>query len=67
MRLYQDEVYRKGAKTIRILRLDRYEVEFKSLEENSPREVLPKKEFCRYIRGMTLVEPGKKEEALEEL
>jgi hypothetical protein len=65
MRLYQDEVYRKGGKSIRILRLDRYEVEFKSLDEDSPREILPKKEFCRYIRGMTLVPPAKKEELPE--
>ena len=59
MRLYQDEVYQKGTKFIRIVRLDRYEVEFKTMEGNPKGEggleVLPKKEFCRLIRGMTLV------------
>ena len=65
MRLYQDEVYQKGAKFIRIVRLARYEVEFKTMEGDPKGEggltVLPKKEFCRLIRGMTLVKPVKKD------
>ena len=65
MRIYQDEIYQKGAKYLRIVRLDRYEVEFKTME-NSPKgegavAVLPKKEFCRLLKGMTLMEPVKKE------
>ena len=66
MRLYQDEVYQKGMKFIRIVRLDRYEVEFKAMEGNPKGEgslaVLPKKEFCRLLKGMTLVKPVKKDE-----
>lgn len=67
MRLYQDEIYQKGAKYIRIVRLDRYEVEFKTMEGNPKGEgtvaVLPKKEFCRLLKGMTLVVPVKKDAA----
>ena len=65
MRIYQDEIYQKGAKYLRIVRLDRYEVEFKTMEANPKGEgavaVLPKKEFCRLLKGMTLMEPVKKE------
>ena len=65
MRLYQDEIYQMGAKYIRIVRLDRYEVEFKTMEGNPKGEgsvtVLPKKEFCRLLKGMTLVAPIKKD------
>ena len=65
MRIFQDEIYQKGAKYIRIVRLDRYEVEFKTMEANPKGEgavaVLPKKEFCRLLKGMTLMAPVKKE------
>ena len=64
MRLYQDEIYQKGEKYIRIVRLDRYEVEFKTMEGNPKGEgsvaTLPKKEFCRLLKGMTLLPPVKK-------
>ena len=62
MRIYQGELYQKGEKFIRIRRVDRYEVEFKSMEGDAkadgPVAVLPKKEFCRLIRGMKVVAPG---------
>ena len=65
MRIFQDEIYQKGAKYIRIVRLDRYEVEFKTMETNPKGEgavaVLPKKEFCRLLKGMTLMASVKKE------
>lgn len=65
MRIYQDEVYQKGAKFIRIVRLDRYEVEFKTMNGDPKGEgsvaVLAKKEFCRLLKGMTLVVPIKKD------
>jgi hypothetical protein len=64
MRLYQDEVYQKGEKFIRIVRLDRYEVEFKTMiggpKEDGEVATLVKKEFCRLLKGMTLVFPVKK-------
>ncbi len=65
MRLYQDEIYQKGGKFIRIVRLDRYEVEFKTTEVDPKGQgsvtVLPKKEFCRLLKGMTLMVPVKKD------
>ncbi len=61
MRLYQDQLYQKGDRFIRILRLDRYEVEFKTTEGDPKAEgetqVFAKKEFCRLLKGMTLVMP----------
>jgi hypothetical protein len=63
MRLYQDEVYQKGEKFIRIVRLDRYEVEFKTMTGDPKGKgegevaTLAKKEFCRLLKGMTLVPP----------
>jgi hypothetical protein len=64
MRIFQDQIYQKGERFIRIVRLDRYEVEFKSCDGSPKGEgthaVLPKKEFCRLLKGMTLVVPEKK-------
>lgn len=66
MRIYQDEIYQKGAKFIRILKLDRYQVEFRETH-GDPKgegkvEVATKKEFCRLLKGMVLVPPVKKAE-----
>ena len=65
MRIYQDEIYQKGEKYIRILRLDRYEVEFKTTTGDPKGEgevaTRVKKEFCRMLKGMTLLPPAKKE------
>lgn len=61
MRLYQDQLYQKGDRFIRILRLDRYEVEFKTTmgdpKGDGETQVFAKKEFCRLLKGMTLVTP----------
>jgi hypothetical protein len=66
MRLFQDQVYQKGEQFIRIVRLDRYEVEYKTTTGSTKGEgtvaVLVKKEFCRLLKGMTLVVPEKKSE-----
>lgn len=66
MRIFQDQIYQKGERFIRIVRLDRYEVEFKSSDGSPKAEgtqaVLPKKEFCRLLKGMALVIPEKKAE-----
>jgi hypothetical protein len=67
VRLFQDQLYRKGEKFIRIVRLDRYEVEFKSTTGDPKAEgviaVLAKKEFCRLLKGMALVPPVPKDAA----
>lgn len=64
MRIYQDEIYRKGEKFIRIVRLDRYEVEYKTMNGDpkgeGPIAVATKKEFCRLLKGMELMPPVKK-------
>jgi len=64
MRIFQDEIYQKGETFIRIVRLDRYEVEFKTTVGDpkavGDQTILSKKEFCRLIRGMVLVFPVKK-------
>jgi hypothetical protein len=69
MRLFQDQVYQKGERFIRIVRLDRYEVEYKatngSVKGEGEQAVLQKKPFCRLLKGMTLVTPVKKEETPE--
>lgn len=66
MRLFQDQVYQKGEQFIRIIRLDRYEVEYKattgSVKGEGTPVVLVKKEFCRLLKGMKLVVPEKKED-----
>jgi hypothetical protein len=64
MRIYQDELYRKGGMFIRIVRLDRYEVEYKTMSGDpkgeGPVAVATKKEFCRLLKGMELVPPARK-------
>lgn len=66
MRIYQDEIYQKGAKFIRIVKLDRYEVEYKTMNGDPKGEgtmaIATKKDFCRLLKGMTLLKPVKKEE-----
>jgi hypothetical protein len=65
MRIYQDEIYQKGAKFIRIVKLDRYEVEYKTMTGDPKGEgvvtVASKKEFCRLLKGMILLAPIKKD------
>ena len=65
MRIYQDEIYQKGAKFIRIVKLDRYEVEYKTMTGDPKVEgvvtVASKKEFCRLLKGMILLAPIKKD------
>jgi len=67
MRLFQNQIYQRANDFIRIVRLDRYEVDFKSTtgEPQGDGEIttLKKKEFCRLIKGMTLLDPPAKDEA----
>lgn len=71
MRIYQDEVYQKGEKSIRIIRLDRYQVEFKTTLGDPKGEgtiaTLAKKEFCRLLKGMTLRAPLRKDAPASEM
>ncbi len=65
MRIFQDQIYQKGDRYVRVVRVNRYEVEFKTTQ-NSPKaegtqQVFAKKEFCRLLKGMTLMVPVKEE------
>ena len=66
MRIFQDEIYQKAETYIRIVRLDRYEVEYKTTtgdpKGDAASEVMPKKEFCRLLKGMVLITPARKEQ-----
>ena len=61
MRLQQNQVWKKGKEYLRIVRLERLEVAYKSMADLETKEgeqhVLSKKEFCRLLHGATLVEP----------
>jgi hypothetical protein len=61
MRLQQNQIWKKGKEFIRIVRLERFEVAYKSMTDLSTKEgshhVLTKKEFCRLLHGATLCEP----------
>jgi hypothetical protein len=60
MRLQQNQVWKRGAEFIRITRLERWEVAFKTMADLETKEgehhVLAKKEFCRLLKGATLLE-----------
>jgi hypothetical protein len=69
VRLFQDQIYQKGVNFIRIVRLDRYQVEYKATVDSPKAEgpvvVAAKKEFCRLLKGMSLVVPEKRVEAVK--
>jgi hypothetical protein len=60
MKLQQNQTWKKGAEFIRITRLERWEVAYKTMTDLSTKEgehhVLPKKEFCRLLKGARLLE-----------
>ena len=59
MKLAQNQVYRQGGEYLRIVELDRREVQFKVIKNLLTREGshhrVSKKEFCRLIKGATLL------------
>lgn len=66
MKLQQNQVWKKGAGFIRITRLERHEVAYKTMADLETKEgehhVLAKKEFCRLLKGAKLQEFTKLEE-----
>jgi hypothetical protein len=65
LKLRQAQVWKQGEAYLRIVRLERLEVEFKSTTSLATREgthhTVSKKEFCRLLKNATLlppVEPG---------
>lgn len=59
MRLEQNQIWKAGDACLRIVRLERLEVEYKSLADLESADGLhhhvSKKEFCRLIKNATLL------------
>jgi hypothetical protein len=64
MKLCQGQVWKQGKEYIRVVRLERLEVEYKSLANLASKEgakhVTSKKDFCRLLKGAHLLSPDKK-------
>ena len=62
MRLSQAQVWKKDGQYLRIVRLERLEVEYKSLpslaSNAGTKVVTSKKDFCRLLKGAHLLQPG---------
>ena len=67
IRLEQGQVWKRGEEYIRIVDLQRLEVRYKSQLNLTSREGThhhtSKKEFCRLIKGATLLTPGEIKES----
>ena len=63
MKLCQGQVWKRGAEYIRIVRLERLEVEYKSLpslaSKAGTKVVTSKKDFCRLLKGAHQLQPAK--------
>ena len=64
MKLCQGQTWKQGQQYIRIVRLERLEVEYKSMfsltTKEGPVQVTSKKDFCRLLKGAHLLSPDKK-------
>ena len=69
MKLQQGQVWKQGGEYLRIVHLARLEVEYKSLLDPHSRDgthhQIKKKEFCRLLKGATLLPPAKTPSELE--
>jgi len=70
MKLYQGQLWKQGKEYIRIVRLERLEVEYKSQTDLASREgvkhVTSKKDFCRLLKQARLLAPAKMADPLNE-
>jgi len=61
LKLQQDQIWKTDGGYLRIVRLERLEVGYKHLKElasrDGPHKEVSKKEFCRLIKGATLLTP----------
>jgi len=66
LKLCQGQVWKQDGKYIRIVRLERLEVEYKSLpglhSKDGTRHVTSKKDFCRLLKGAHQLQPLKMNE-----
>ncbi|HZF00280.1 MAG TPA: hypothetical protein VE344_00100 [Methylomirabilota bacterium] len=64
MKLCQGQVWKQGKEYIRIVRLERLEVEYKSMPNLANKEgvmrVTSKKDFCRLLKGAHLLSAERK-------
>ena len=67
MKLQQGQVWKRGEEYLRIVRLERLEVEYKSLTDLASRDGThhrtSKKEFCRLLKTATLLPAAKNQGA----
>ena len=70
MKLCQGQVWKQGAEFIRIVRLERLEVAYKShatlTGKGGTKHVTSKKDFCRLLKGAHLLSSGNKSLAVSE-
>ena len=61
MKLRQNQVWKVGDEFLRIVALERLEVRYKAIKDlasgEGKHETVTKKEFCRLIKGATLLTP----------
>ncbi|MFY8268008.1 MAG: hypothetical protein ACOVLK_01295 [Terrimicrobiaceae bacterium] len=61
MKLQQNQIWLKGTEYLRIVQLERLEVQYKTLTDplsgRGPHQTVTKKEFCRLIKDATLLTP----------
>ena len=64
LKLRQGQIWKQGKEYIRIVRLERMQVEYKSLISLADKEgtwhVTRKKDFCRLLKGAHLLSTAKK-------
>ncbi|MGA2683628.1 MAG: hypothetical protein ABSF51_01120 [Verrucomicrobiota bacterium] len=64
VKLCQGQVWKKDGQYVRIVRLERLEVEYKSLasltSKAGPKTLTSKKDFCRLLKGAHLLSARKK-------
>jgi hypothetical protein len=62
MKLQQDQVWQQGDTYLRILHLERLKVRYKQMKDVTSKagthHDVSKKEFCRLIKGATLLAPA---------
>ncbi len=63
MKLCQGQLWKKDKEYIRIVRLERLEVEYKFLaspaSKEGPKHITSKKDFCRLLKQARLLAPAK--------
>ena len=60
MKLFQGQLWKQGKEFIRIVRLERLEVEYKSpASKEGTMHVTSKKDFCRLLKQARLLVPAK--------